>query len=89
MQKMMSIWNSSRGKETRKMRKFRQNKEDEKVPTEQYRGNKRKNHGDRSPEEKILSEQNRERKKVEGGRWDGSRWIDPFCNPVDELIILN
>jgi hypothetical protein len=41
----------------------KRNNEDEKVPTIQNKGNKRRHRGDRSLEEKILSEQNQERKK--------------------------
>jgi hypothetical protein len=52
----------------------KQNKEDEKVPSEQNNGDRRKYHGEQSPEEKILSEQNRERerKKRRRRRWDRS-----------------
>jgi hypothetical protein len=39
------------------------NMEDEKVLSEQNRGNKRKHHDEQCPKEKILSEQNRERKQ--------------------------
>jgi hypothetical protein len=59
------------------------NNEDEKVPTEQNKGNKRRHRGDRTESRKE------EREKVKGEIWDRSRWIDPFCNRVDELIILN
>jgi hypothetical protein len=45
--------NSSREKETRKMRMFYSNNS----------GNKKRYHDDRNPEEKILSEQNQEREK--------------------------
>ena len=58
----------------------KQNKEDEKVLSEQNRGNKRKHHGEQSPEEKILSEQNREREREKQRR---RRWDRSICERKD------